>query len=78
VASDRSTVTFMRSYPNRIPLSERSVRKIVTAVSGTAYDRIYSGFDAMIAAGAAEAVRFSAERYIGWIRDEIRDPDERI
>jgi hypothetical protein len=78
VAADRSTVTFLRSYPNRIPLSERSVRKIVTAVAGAAYDRIYSGFDAMIPTGAARAVTFSAERYIGWIRDEIRDPDERV
>lgn len=78
VAADRATVTFMRSYPNRIPLSERSVRKIVAAVTDLPYDRLYSGFDATIDHDAADAVRFSAERYVGWITDTIRDPDERL
>src|SRR5690606_38995258 len=44
VVADRVSVTFMRSYPNSIPLSERSVRKIVDAVDPWAFDRIYGGF----------------------------------
>ena len=32
----------------------------------------------MLAQGAKESIRFSADRYIGWITDTIRDPDERV
>ena len=79
VVADRAHVTFMRSYPNSIPLPERSVRKIVDAIAPYPFDRLYSGFDpGLIANGADAAVRESAARYIGWIRDERRDPDERI
>lgn len=78
VNADRKTVSFMRSYPNLIPLSPRSIRKIADAVAPFSFDRIYGGFDGeLLANGAAEAVRFSADRYIGWLSDEIRDPDER-
>jgi hypothetical protein len=77
VNADRTTVSFMRSYPNLIPLSPRSIGKIVDAVAPWSFDRIYGGFDGeLLASGAAEAVRASAERYIGWLRDEIRDEDE--
>jgi len=77
--ADRATVSFMRSYPNLIPLSARSVRKIVDAVAPWPFDRIHGGFAGeLIASNAAEAVRFSAARYIAWLNDEIHDPDERI
>jgi glyoxylase-like metal-dependent hydrolase (beta-lactamase superfamily II) len=77
VNNDRQTVSFMRSYPNLIPLSERLVRQIAGAVEGFKFDRIYGAFDGrVIDTDAAAAVKRSAERYIGWIRDEIRDPDE--
>jgi len=79
LGSDRATVSFMRSYPNRIPLGERSVRKIIDAITPYPYDRVYSGFHpGLIASGAQEAVEYSARRHIGWIRDELRDPDERM
>jgi len=78
IGSDRATVSFMRSYPNLIPLSERSVRKIDAAIAPWPFDRLYSGFHpGLIATDAHSAVQRSAERYIGWIRDDIRDPDER-
>lgn len=77
VNADRVTVSFMRSYPNMIPLPERLVRQIADTVGQLEFDRIYGAFDdKIIDGGAAAAVRASAERYIGWIRDEIRDPDE--
>ena len=42
------------------------------------FDRIYSGFEGeLLESAAAEAVRFSAQRYIDWATDAIRDPDER-
>lgn len=79
VNTDLKTVSFMRSFPNLIPLSPRSVQKIADSVGPLAFDRIYSGFGGeLLAAGGAEAVRFSAQRYIAWIADKIRDPDERI
>jgi len=76
--SDRATVAFMRSYPNMIPLSARSVTKIIDAISPWPFDRLYSGFaPGLIASGASEAVTYSARRHIGWISEEFRDPDER-
>ncbi len=77
VVADRVTTTFMRSYPNSIPLSERSVRKIVAAVEPWPFDRIYGGFRGEILdRDAKERNRYSADRYVGWIHDEIQDPDE--
>jgi hypothetical protein len=78
VGSDRKTVTFLRSYPNRIPLPERTVRHIAEVTAPLRFDRLYSGFaPGVIEHDANEAVQFSARRYISWIRDEIRDPDDR-
>jgi glyoxylase-like metal-dependent hydrolase (beta-lactamase superfamily II) len=78
VNPDRATVSFMRSYPNLIPLPERLVRQIADRVGELEFDRAYGAFDErIIESGAAAAVQSSANRYIGWIRDEIRDPDEK-
>lgn len=76
VSADRASVSFMRSYPNLIPLSERLVRGISDAVEPYAYDRIYGGFAGQSIDDARRIVRFSADRYIGWLHDDIRDPDE--
>jgi glyoxylase-like metal-dependent hydrolase (beta-lactamase superfamily II) len=76
VGSDRATVGFLRSYPNRIPLSARSVERIADAVAPLAYDRVYSGFaPGLIEANASEAVQYSARRHIGWVTGELHDPD---
>jgi hypothetical protein len=78
VGSDRATVTFLRSYPNRIPLPERTIRHSAVGAAPVACDRLYSGFaPGVIEHDANEAVQFSARRYISWIRDEIRDSDDR-
>jgi hypothetical protein len=79
VNADRKTVSFMRSYPNLIPLSPRSVRRIVETVAPFPFDRIHGGFrNEHLQSGAQEAIRSSADRYIGWVMDEIRDPGERM
>ena len=71
------TASFMRSYPNNIPLSPRLVRQIVDAVEPYDFDRIYGAFGAAIDHDAKRIVHESADRYIGWLTDTIRDPDER-
>ena len=73
VCPDRRWVSFMRSYPNYIPLPESSVRAIVGAVEPFEFDRLYGAWPKHeIAAGAKEAVRRSADRYIRALREVIR------
>ena len=65
VAMDRTKVSFMTSYPNLIPMSVASVRRIVAAIEPYPFDRIYGGWRGRnILSGAKEAVQQSAERYI--------------
>lgn len=58
-------VSFMRSYPNLIPLPARQVRFIAATLAPLRFDRIYGnpGWEKVIVDGAAGAVRRSAERY---------------
>ena len=68
---DRATVTFMRSYPNRIPLSAAVVDRIAGAAEALGFDRLYDNFGRTIHSDAAGAVRRSADRYIGWVRGDF-------
>jgi glyoxylase-like metal-dependent hydrolase (beta-lactamase superfamily II) len=73
------TVSFMRSYPNLLPLPERLVRGVTSTLEPLAYDRIYGAFPGRaVDGGAQEVVRTSADRYIGWLTDTLRDPDEAL
>ncbi|MDT7725482.1 MAG: hypothetical protein QOI21_2058 [Actinomycetota bacterium] len=60
-------VTFMRSYPNMIPLSAGLVRRIVDRLEPYEFERIYGLLGASVLADAKGAVRRSAERYIAWV-----------
>lgn len=66
-------VTFMRSYPNDIPLSPAVVSRIADAVGGLAFDRLYDNFGLTVAIDARDAVARSAERYIAWVRGDHDD-----
>jgi glyoxylase-like metal-dependent hydrolase (beta-lactamase superfamily II) len=68
---DRATVTFLRSYPNRIPLSPAVVERIARAVTQLSFDRLYDNFGRTIDAGAAAAVSQSADRYSRWVRGDF-------
>jgi hypothetical protein len=70
---DRATVTFMRSYPNRIPLSAAVVQRMTRALDGLAFERLYDNFGGAIDSDAAGAVRRSAERYAGWVGGAFDD-----
>ena len=65
VVADRRWVTFMRSYPNYIPLPAAAVQGIVDAVSPYPFDRVYGGWwQNDIMSGGKQAVERSAERYM--------------
>lgn len=68
---DRATVTFMRSYPNRIPLSATVVGRIADAVEDLPFDRLYDNFGRTIDGDAAGSVRRSADRYAAWVRGDL-------
>jgi hypothetical protein len=72
VVSDRRYVSFMRSYPNLIPLPAATVRGIVASVEPYRFDRIYGAWwGRVVAHDAKAAVARSAERYIAAIDGEI-------
>ncbi|MFC4945183.1 hydrolase [Pseudonocardia sp. GCM10023141] len=70
---DRSSVSFMRSYPNRIPLSGAVVDRVTRFVEALPFDRLYSNFRNVIAADAKAVLRRSADRHIGWVRGDFDD-----
>jgi len=76
IGADRASVNVMRSYVNRIPLPERAVRRILEAVDGLQYDRIYGAFGTL-PDNAAEIVTRSLERYIRWVRGDVPDEPDR-
>lgn len=68
VVPDRRHVSFMRSYPNLIPLNAPTVRAIAAAVAPFAYDRIYGAWwDRIVTHDAKARVAASVERYLTWI-----------
>lgn len=60
-------VTFMRSFPNYLPLSAGVVRRIAAAVADLRFDRIHGNFGQTCAAEGKAAVAASAERYAEWV-----------
>lgn len=68
VTTDRKWVSFMRSYPNFLPLSAREVAPIGAALKPYAFDVIYGHyFDSVIASDAKQVVEKSVVRYIAAI-----------
>lgn len=67
---DRKTVSFMRSYPNRLPLSGNVVLRIADTVGKLRFDRLYNNFGAVVPADAKQVVRDSAERHAAWTRGD--------
>jgi hypothetical protein len=68
VLPDLEHVSFMRSYPNLIPLGAPAIEKIARAIEPLKYDRIYGAWwDRHIESDAKNAVARSADRYLAAI-----------
>ena len=68
VTTDRKWLSFMRSYPNFIPLSARTVGHIGAALEPFAFETIYGHyFDRVIAKNAKGVLQASIARYIAAI-----------
>jgi glyoxylase-like metal-dependent hydrolase (beta-lactamase superfamily II) len=64
---DRQTVGFLRSYPNRIPLSAAVVRRMAETLEQLEFDRVYGLFTNVIDRDARARVRYSADRHSAWV-----------
>ncbi|ORV96821.1 MBL fold metallo-hydrolase [Mycobacterium kyorinense] len=67
---DRRTVGFLRSYPNRLPLSAAVVLRIADTLAELRFDRIYGLFTNSIDSDGQAAVRRSAARHAAWVRGD--------
>ncbi|WP_029136130.1 MBL fold metallo-hydrolase [Nakamurella lactea] len=68
---DHRSVGFLRSYPNKIPLSGAVVQRIADQLEPLAYDRIYGNFNNTIDTDAKAALRMSADRHAAWVRGDF-------
>jgi hypothetical protein len=69
VVQDRRYVSFMRSYPNYVPLGAAAIDRILETIEPFPFDQIYGAWwNANILADAKGAVARSAERYLRAIR----------
>lgn len=68
---DRSSLGFLRSYPNKIPLSGAVVERLATQLGELAFDRIIGNFGNRIDTDGREVLRGSADRHIGWVRGDF-------
>jgi glyoxylase-like metal-dependent hydrolase (beta-lactamase superfamily II) len=68
VLPDNRCVSFMRSYPNMIPLPPADVTRIARIVAPLRFDRLYGAFwDRDVTADAHRRVQESADRYVAWV-----------
>jgi hypothetical protein len=77
VTMDRKFLSFMRSYPNLIPLSAQEVNGIAKAMAPFSYDTIYGHyFDRVIASGAKTVFETSIARYLANLNGTARKEGE--
>ena len=68
VVQDRRYVSFLRSYPNLIPLGASAIGRIVERIEPFSFEQVYGGWwQANVLSDAKAAVKRSAERYLRWI-----------
>jgi hypothetical protein len=65
VVQDRRCVSFMRSYPNLIPLGAAAIHHILEMIEPFSFDQIYGAWwEANVLSDAKAAVAQSAQRYL--------------
>jgi hypothetical protein len=65
VTQDRKFLTFMRGYPNFIPLSARGARAVAGSLKPFQFDAMYGHyFDRVITSGAKKVLQTSVDRYV--------------
>lgn len=70
VVKDRN-VSFMRSYPNLIPLPAATVQQVAARATRYPFDRVYGGWwDAVIDRDGPAAFTRSLERYVRWVQPD--------
>jgi hypothetical protein len=68
---DRRYVSFMRSYPNLLPLPAVTVRRIAEQLLPYPFEGIFGGwFDRVVREDAKAVLQRSAERYIQALRED--------
>ncbi|WP_370615443.1 hydrolase [Mumia sp. Pv 4-285] len=70
---DRRSLGFMRSYPNKIPLSAAVVEAIAARLSTLDFDRIVGNFGNLIDGDAKSVLSYSAARHASWVRGDHDD-----
>ncbi|HET8524739.1 MAG TPA: hypothetical protein VFL82_16030, partial [Thermomicrobiales bacterium] len=70
IVADPAWVTFMYSYPNRIPLDPATIRRMVDLVAPYPFERIHDAFDKHVGADGSGVVKRSADRYIAHVLGE--------
>jgi glyoxylase-like metal-dependent hydrolase (beta-lactamase superfamily II) len=72
VTDGADRVSFIWSAPNRLPLPEREVRRVVDAVAPYQFDRMYSGWwEPVVGTAAHRILERSADRYIEILRGDL-------
>jgi glyoxylase-like metal-dependent hydrolase (beta-lactamase superfamily II) len=68
-----ASVSFMRSYPNLLPLSAAVVERVAGRALALRFDRLFNNFGRSVPDDAQRIVRESADRYIAWVRGDHDD-----
>jgi glyoxylase-like metal-dependent hydrolase (beta-lactamase superfamily II) len=68
--ADGRTVGFLRSYPNRIPLSAAVVQRMAQSLDQLEFDRVYGLLANAIDRDARACVRYSADRHSAWVNGD--------
>lgn len=67
---DQRWTSFLRSYPNKVPLSAAVVAAIAQRLRDLPVDRLYDNTGGVVAADAGDWVQRSASRYVAWVSGE--------
>jgi hypothetical protein len=70
VCMDRRWVSFLYSYPNMIPFSAATVKRIAASLALYSFDRLYGAFGRHVLSDAKGVIARSVERYLQALESE--------